>query len=265
MVGVALDIATDGRLDGEGCSPTLAVLGLAVAVAAGLGVRTVWLWWGTAVVGAFLAVPATSVGTHGLGRSLDRALRPPRVPRVHRRGSGGGRPRPPAGRSPSRGWQGRGRPPPPPGRRRGHGCRGPPGPGRPGPVRAGRPVAAGPLPGRAGLHGVGLSRDVRGVGPRAGRGAGGPAPQRTPGPSGQRTLLIFSLQLCVRILLRQLGLLGQLDTWRWGLVTWVVIGLGCVASCLPRPSWRRRAPEPAAAVASDARDGASTSGVLVER
>ena len=68
LLGLAIDLANGGGIDGGGVLPTLAILGVLVTVVAALGVRSPTVWWGIAAAGALVAAPATTA----LGGRCDR-------------------------------------------------------------------------------------------------------------------------------------------------------------------------------------------------
>ena len=51
--------------------------------------------------------------------------------------------------------------------------------------------------------------------------------------SGRRTLVVFGAHFTVKLALHRAGLLGDLDTWRWGVTAWVGVVVVCAASALP--------------------------------
>jgi len=230
VVGLAIDLAVhEGVISGRGVLPTLAILGLSITLAVAAGARHPWIWWTVAGGSAVLAVPATetvgddplhlllngpfslpvyavfaasgaAVAAHGLGRE-ERAL--------------------PLVRS----------------------AVGVLGVGLVAGTQAGGVVAPEGVwpptryPGHLGftLWGVVTSLLVW----AAARQALGP--ERALGQAiaraGRRTLLVFAAHYVVRIVLKQAGLSGQLDTWRWGTATWVAVAAVCAATTMrPRPS-----------------------------
>jgi uncharacterized membrane protein len=226
VVGLVIDLVTHGAIEGRGVLPTLAILGLTVTVAVATGVRAPWVWWAAAAACAFAAVPAShvagddplhllvsgpfalptygvfaaagaGVATHSLGRS-EREL--------------------PLVRS----------------------ALGVLAAGLVANAAAGGAVAPRGLwtparyPGHLGftLWGLVASLLIWAVCRSVLRpGLLGSAIAR----AGRRTLWIFAGHFLVKVALRQAGLLGDLDTWRWGLVTWAAVVLVCIASTLPRP------------------------------
>lgn len=65
LLGLAIDVAVGGGVDGGGVLPTLAVLGTAVTVCAALGLRSSTVWWLVAAACAAGATAATGGDPHG--------------------------------------------------------------------------------------------------------------------------------------------------------------------------------------------------------
>jgi uncharacterized membrane protein len=227
IVVLVIDRATHDAIEGRGVLPTLAILGLTITLAVAAGVRQPWAWWTIAASCALVAVPATGLGgddplrllvhgpfavpvygvfaasgaavaAHGLGRS-ERTLPLVRsLVGVLVVGLLAG-------------------------------------------TLAGGVVAPRGLwpparyPGHLGftLWGLVVSLAVWALARQLlpdSRALG-----RAVARAGRRTLPIFAAHFVVKIVLRQAGLLGDLDTWRWGLVTWAAVALVCAASTIPRP------------------------------
>jgi hypothetical protein len=232
LVGLAIDLAThEGVIKGRGVLPTLAILGLSITMAVAAGMHQPWAWWAVAVGGAVVAVPATemvgrdpwhllvngpfslpvyavfaasgaAVAAHGLGRSEHS------LPLV--RSAVGvlvvGLVAAILGRgvvAPKGVW--------PPARY----------PGHLGFTLWG--VVASLLIWAAARQGLGPERALGQAIARAGR----------------RTLLVFAAHYVVRIALKQADLTGQLDTWRWGIVTWAAVAAVCAATTVPSRTRRR--------------------------
>jgi hypothetical protein len=70
LLGLAIDVAVGGGIDGGGVLPSLAVLGALVTLASALGARSVVAWWASAAVCAALAVPAKAWLTDGFVAEL---------------------------------------------------------------------------------------------------------------------------------------------------------------------------------------------------
>ena len=229
LIGLAIDLVThDLLIEGRGVLPTLAILGLLVTLATFVGVRSPWAWWGIAGLCTVLAVPATrltgddpfrlllhgpfalpvygvfaasgaAMACHGLGRA-ERAL--------------------PLWRA------------------------------------AAGVLVAGLLVGTLGggvvvpdglwpparypghlsftLWGLVASLVIWALA-RALLPAGG-AVSEAVARAGRRTLLVFAAHFAVKVVLDQLGLLGDLDTRAWGLATWAAVIVVCAASTIPRRS-----------------------------
>ncbi len=227
LVGLAIDLAThNGVIAGRGVLPTLAILGLSITVAVAAGLRRPWAWWLVAGGGAVLAVPATQlVGRDPLHLLLNGAFSLPVYAVFAASGAAVAA----------------------------HGL--------------GRPEHDLPLVRSAvGVLIVGLVAATLGRGVVAPEGVWPPArypghlgftlwgvvaslliwaaarrllpPDRPLGDAvaraGRRTLLVFAAHYVVRIALKQAGLTGELDTWRWGLATWAAVAAVCAATTIPR-------------------------------
>lgn len=235
VIGLGIDVVVhDGTLRGNGVLPTLAILGLVITVTVAAGLRRPWVWWTVAAACAVIAVPATemagdeplhllvngpfslavygvyaasgaAVAAHGLGRS-ERALPLVRsaagVLVVGLALAGLAE----AQVAPGGAW--------PPARYPGHldytlwG------------VLASLVIwaaARSVLPATRAL-GVGAAR------------------------AGQRTLLVFTAHFAGQVVLRRAHLTGQLDTWRWGLLTWAAVAVVCAATTIPRRDVPRTSP-----------------------
>lgn len=224
-IGLGLDLATDGVFQGRGVLPTLAILGLAVTVATAAGVQGRWVWWATAAACALVAVPATQVAGEDPLRHL---LNGPFALPVYGVFAS-------AGAAVAAGSLGRAE--------------------RSLPLlrsalavlvvglvagsAAGGALTPGGLwpptrhPGHLEftLWGLVASLTVwallRGLLP-AGSWLGEAAAR-----AGRRTLVVFAAHFAVKLVLKQLGLLGDLDSWRWGLLTWLAVGVACAISAVP--------------------------------
>lgn len=227
LVGLAIDLAThNGVIAGRGVLPTLAILGLSITVAVAAGVRRPWVWWLVAGGGSVLAVPATElVGHDPLHLLLNGAFSLPVYAVFAASGAAVAA----------------------------HGV--------------GRPEHDLPLVRSAvGVLIVGLVAATLGRGVVAPEGVWPPArypghlgftlwgvvaslliwaaarrllpPGRPLGDAiaraGRRTLVVFAAHYVVRIALKQAGLTGELDTWRWGLVSWAAVAAVCAATTIPR-------------------------------
>lgn len=229
LIGLAIDLVThDLLIEGRGVLPTLAILGLLVTLATFVGVRSPWAWWGIAGLCTVLAVPATrltgddpfrlllhgpfalpvygvfaasgaAVACHGLGHAE-------RVLPLWRAAAGvlvAGLLVGTLGGgvvAPDGLW--------PPAR----------------------------YPGHLGftLWGLVASLVIWALA-RALLPAGG-AVSEAVARAGRRTLLVFAAHFAVKVVLDQLGLLGDLDTRAWGLATWAAVVVVCAASTIPRRS-----------------------------
>lgn len=226
LVGLAIDLVTHGAIEGRGVLPTLAILGLTINLAVAAGVRQPWAWWAVAAACAVLAVPATDVGGDD---PLTLLVHGPFALPVYGVFAAGGAA-----------------------------------------VAAhalGRPERALPLVRSAlGVLAVGLAAATLGGGVVAPKGVWPPARypghlgftlwglvaslviwaaarQLLPGHralgaaaarAGRRTLLVFAAHFAVKLALRQADLIGELDTWRWGIATWVAVAAVCAATTIPR-------------------------------
>lgn len=233
LVGVAIDFATHhGRVEGRGVLPTLALVGLMIMLLVAAGLRSPWAWWLVAVGCVLLSVPATRVAGDSFVVLLIGG--PFALPVYGVFGAAGAA------------------------------------------VAAhalGQPERALPLWRSAvGVLGVGLlllEVDRGGVAP-----GGVWPPTRYPGHldftlwglvatlvlwavarevlkpghaaaeavarAGRRTLLVFAAHFVVRIALQRTHLIGDLDTWRWGVVVWAGVIALCALATIPRPSYRGR-------------------------
>jgi hypothetical protein len=54
--------------------------------------------------------------------------------------------------------------------------------------------------------------------------------------AGRRTLLVFGAHFAVKVTFQLFDITGELDTWRWGLVTWAAVAIVAVASAWPAPT-----------------------------
>lgn len=230
LIGLAIDLVTHGAIEGRGVLPTLALLGLAITIAVAAGVRRPWTWWAVALVCVVIAVPASRVAGEDPFRLL---LSGPFALPVY--GVFGA-----AGAALAT-----------------HGL--------------GRPESSLPLARAAvGVLVVGLAAAAVGGGVVAPEGLWPPARYPghlaftlwglvaslaiwaaarallTPGPlgsavarAGRRTLWVFAGHFAVKLVLQRLDLLGDLDTWRWGLVTWGAVVAVCAATTVPAPALRR--------------------------
>lgn len=232
LVGLAIDFVTHGAIEGRGVLPTLAILGLIVTLAVAAGLRHPWAWWAIAAACAVLAVPATDVGG---ADPLTLFVNGPFALPVYGVFAAAGA----AVASHA----------------------------------LGRPERELPLVRSAlGVLAVGLAAATLGGGVVAPRGVWPPA--RYPGhlgftlwglvaslviwaaarqllPShralgaaaavaGRRTLFVFAAHFVVKLALRQADLIGELDTWRWGIAIWLAVALTCAATTVPRRNPSRR-------------------------
>ena len=231
LLGLAVDFVMHGAIESRGVLPTLAILGLLVTLGAAAGVTQPWAWWGIAAACVLAAVPATQVAGDAAAWHLLNG--PFSVPvygvfaasgaAVAAHGLGGPERALPLARAAAGVLVG----------------------GLLAAVLVGGAVAPDGVwpparyPGHLGftLWGVVASFAVWGLVRRAlpARSALGAAAAR----AGRRTLVVFGAHLIVRFALQQGGLLGDLDSRRWGLVTWVAVVAVCAASAAPR----RRQPD----------------------
>jgi hypothetical protein len=236
LLAMALELAVQGRLDGGGVLYTLFVVGLATTGLVAVGLRSGWAWWAIAAGCAALAGPATHAPGRAVG-ALDQlwsgnfavttylafAAAGAAVTAVAGRGGEAALPL----------WR----------------------------------ATAGVLVGGTVLAAVAPSTAPEGVWPparhpgdlaftmwgMAGTFAvwavlravlrGGPVTNGLV-RAGQRTLLVFALHYCIRVVMGRAGLLSTLDTRGWGLVTWGVIIAICLASTMPKPAWVQRRGSP---------------------
>lgn len=226
LLGLAIDVVMDGTIESRGVLPTLAILGLVVTLAAAAGVRRPWAWWAAAGSCVVAAVPATrivgdaaawhllngpfSVVVYGVFAASGAAVAAHNLERPERSL--------PLVRATV------------------------------GVLVAGLVAAAiaggavapegiwapARYPGHLGFTLWGLVGSfvvwaiVRRALP-AGTTLGDAAAR-----AGRRTLVVFGAHLVVRFALHRAGLLGDLDSWRWGLVTWTAVLAVCAASAAPR-------------------------------
>ncbi len=235
LLGVVIDLV-DGTLAGGGVLPTLALVGFGCTALVALGVRTPLAWWGITVATVFVVVPATDEKVEGFWPQLlhGRFALPVFLVLAA------------AGAAVAAHVRGRGE-------------------------------EALPL-GRAALGIVGVSLLLSEVVPDRVLADGIWPPRRYPGDlafttwglaatfalwavfrvgvayaprftaaverAGQRTLLVFAGHMLVRVVLRETGNLGDLDTRAWGYAVWALTFAICAAACLPWPTIRRGAPVP---------------------
>jgi uncharacterized membrane protein len=239
LLGLVIDLVTHGAIEGRGVLPTLAILGLAVTLAVAAGLRSPWAWWATAAACAVVAVPAS----HVVGDDPLRLLisGPFALPVYGVFAAAGA----------AVALHGLGRPE------------------RDLPLvratvgvllvgLAAATVAGGAVapegiwpparyPGHLGFTLWGLVASLavwaaaRAVLP-GDRGLGAAVAR-----AGRRTLLVFGAHFGVKLVLRQLDLQGDLDTWRWGLAMWAAVVVVCAASTIPR---QQSQPDPSRVVAS---------------
>jgi len=231
-LGLAIDIAVGGGIDGGGVLPTLAALGALVTLGSLAGLVHPAAWWGIAAVCAVTAIPVTSANPEGLVAQLwagsfsivvygvFAAAGAALAAGARGRGEGALPLLPaatavlvfggvvawvaPAQTAPDGLW--------PPARHPG-----------------GLAFTTWGLAGSLVLWAV-----VRVVVPRLGRVGAGLT------RAGRRTLLVFGLHYLVKLALQHGGWQGELDTWRWGLVTWGAGLVACLLATVP-PSRRRPA------------------------
>lgn len=234
LLGIAIDVATHrGQLEGRGVLPTLAILGALVTAAAAARVRSPWVWWAVSFLCALAAVPVLQWGTDDVvGRLVSGPFALPVYGVFAAAGAAVA-------------------------------CHG-----------LGRPERSLPLVRSAiGVLAIGLAAASVAGGAVAPEGLWPPA--RYPGHlsftlwglvaslliwavvrrllpagtilgegaarAGRRTLFVFGAHFAVKIAFQVFDLTGELDTWRWGLVTWAAVAAVAVASAWPaRP---RRKPD----------------------
>lgn len=231
VVGIVIDFATHGAVRGTGVLPTLAVLGFTIMVGAAAGLRRPAPWWGIAGLCAVLAVPASRAGGEAiLVQLLDGPFPLPVYgvfatggAAVAAHGLGGDDQSLPLLRSAAGVFAA----------------------GLAAAVLAGGVVAPEGIwpparyPGHLGFTLWGLCASllvwaaIRALLPDS-RGLGAALAR-----AGQRTLVVFAAHFVVKIVLTQLGLIGELDTRRWGLVVWLGVAVACAVSTVPT---RRRRP-----------------------
>lgn len=233
LVGLAIDFATHhGRIEGRGVLPTLAVVGVITMLLVAGGLRSPWAWWLVAVGSMLLCVPATELSGDGLFVLLISG--PFALPVYGVYGAAGAA-------------------------IAGHAL--------------GRPERSLPLMrATAGVLVVGLVASQVGGGVVAPEGVWPPArypgdlgftlwglvatlgiwtvarevlPQggalaEAVGRAGRRTLPVFAAHFAVKVALQRADLIGELDTWRWGIAVWAAVIAVCALSTVPRP--RRTTP-----------------------
>jgi len=228
LLGLAIDVAVGGGVDGGGVLPTLAVLGALVTAVVALGLQRAWAWWGIALGCALAAVPVAtgasagffgqlwagpfSIVVYGVFAAAGAALA------AHADG-GGERALPllraaaavltvglfsawlvPELLAPDGVW--------PPAR-------------YPGDLAFTVWGLAASLVAWAGLRFVVPATTRLGAGlARAGR----------------RTLLVFGTHYLVKLVLQHTGRLETLDTWRWGLAAWAATAVACALAMAPASS-----------------------------
>jgi hypothetical protein len=230
LLGLAIDVAVGGGVDGGGVLPSLAVLGTMVTAASALGLTSAAGWWALAAGGAALALPAKALGGDGFVHEL---VAGPFSIVVYGTFAAAG-----AALA---------------ARNRGAGEQALPlvpaaiaalvaGTAAAGLVPAMAPEGVWPParhPGDLAFTMWGLAASlavwalVRAHVPVDSRVGAGLA------RAGQRTLLVFGGHYLVKLALQHSGHLGTLDTWRWGLVTWLAIALAVALAVAPRPGWSR--------------------------
>ena len=226
-LGLVLDLAVGGGIDGGGVLPTLAVLGTVVMLLTMAGLHRPWQWWGIAAGCALAAVPVTRLGWTGfLGELWSGSFSVVVYGLFAAAGAGLAASARPAGE-------------------------------RALPLlrAAGAVLVVGVLarlaipqwvapdgiwvprrhPGDLaftlwGLVGTlvvwAVVRRTISVGTRLGAGLA---------RAGRRTLLVFGGHYLVKLVLQRADLLGELDTRAWGLAAWAAAGVVCAAAMLP---WR---------------------------
>lgn len=245
LLGVAIDVAVGGGIDGGGVLPSLAVLGSLVTAVAAFGVARPALWWLVAISCAFAAVP---VATGASGGFVNELWTGPFSIVVYGVFAAAG-----AALAAHAGGGGEGSLPL---------------------LRASAIVLL------VGTLGAWLAPGVLapdGIWP----------PERHPGDlaftvwglvgtllvwatvrralpvtswlgaglarAGRRTLLIFGAHYVVKIVLQHTDRLETLDSWRWGIATWLAVAVACALAMAPKPSSREpaadRAEEPTSSAA----------------
>lgn len=239
-LGLALDVAVGGGIDGGGVLLTLAVLGAAVSALSAMGVRHPVVWWGLVAAAALAAVPVAGTDVQGV---LPRLWSGPFSIVVYSTFAA-------AGAALAAAARGRGEA------------------SLPLVPAAGLVVAAGTVawlvspaavapeglwpparhPGHLGFTMWGLAgslllwaitRSLLRPGVRLGEGLA---------RAGQRTLLVFGTHYLVKLALQHSGLEGTLRGAGWTLVAVVAAASACALAMAPRPAraCRRRARRPAA-------------------
>lgn len=231
-LGLAIDVAVGGGVDGGGVLPTLAVLGVVVCAVSALGLTAPVGWWAVAAAGVLGAVPATAGHPEGFLGELWSGPFSIVVYVVFAA----------AGAALAAGARGRGEA------------------GLPLLRTAATVVVVGTLawcvipslvapegiwppsrhPGHLAYTMWGLAGSlvlwalVRwALSERTVLGAG-------LARAGRRTLLVFGVHYALKIALQYAGLIGELDTYHWGLVAWAATIVGSILAMLPKP--RRRSP-----------------------
>lgn len=232
LLAVAIELAVQGRIDGGGVLYTLFVVGLLTTGLVAAGLRSPWAWWGIAATCAALAGPATHApghavtaleqlwsGNFALTTYLAFAAAGAAVTAAAGRGGEAALPL----------WRSTAA------------------------VLVAGTLLATLIPSTApdGLwppsrHPGDLAFTVWGVAGTFAVWAALRAVLR-PGPvtdglvrAGQRTLLVFGLHYCIRVVLGRAGLLSTFDTRAWGLATWALTVAICLAATLPKPAWVQR-------------------------
>ena len=92
-IGLAIDLATHGAIEGRGVLPTLAILGFGIMVATAGGIRSPWIWWGAAGAGARVRGAGHADGGGGpAAAAAQRTVRHPGLRRVRSQRRRGGCP-----------------------------------------------------------------------------------------------------------------------------------------------------------------------------
>ncbi len=230
LIGLAIDLVTHQGITGRGVLPTLAILGAIVTTAMAAGLRWPALWWAISAGCAFLAVPASEVrGTDVLGQLVHGPFALP----VYGVFAGAGA----AVACHALGREERSLP-------LARATVGVLVVGLAAYAAAGGALAPrgiwppGRYPGHLGftlwglVASLGIWAVVRLVLP-AGTLLGEAAAR-----AGRRTLLVFAAHFVVKLGLQRADLIGDLDTWRWGLVTWAGVATVVILSSLPVRSRR---------------------------
>ncbi|HEX4868734.1 MAG TPA: heparan-alpha-glucosaminide N-acetyltransferase domain-containing protein [Acidimicrobiales bacterium] len=233
-LGLAIDVAVGGGIDGGGVLPTLAVLGVAVCAASALGLVAPAGWWAVAAVCVVGAVPATAGHPVGFLAELWSGPFSIVVYAVFAA----------AGAALAAGARGRGE----------------------GGLPLLRTAAAVVVVGTAAWLVVPSLVAPEGIWP----------PARHPGHlaytmwglagslvlwalvrwavsestvlgaglarAGRRTLLVFGAHYVLKLILQYRGLIGELDTYHWGLAAWGATLVASVLAMLPKPAAREASP-----------------------